>query len=211
MLCTLWLNLVVVVVVCILTFDIVVVVVVGCPCLLAGSIVGHVRLCLDESVHAFRKNVHFDGVVAQSHGKRFFWATLLVLVGVFSLFNQEKIKTKTQVPILSSAFFWATLLVLVGVFSLFKLDTNRCRALVWCFGMFYMPTSTSAGRCAVCVCFVMLVVCPLLICFFFFLVANDVLQVQAAIGSVALDVVKQGEVSAVLHSILIGNSVSSWL
>ena len=67
-LCTLWLNLVVVV--CILTLDIVVVVVVGCPCLLAGSIVGHVRLCLDESVHAFRKNVHFDGVVAQSYGKR---------------------------------------------------------------------------------------------------------------------------------------------
>ena len=199
-----------VVVVCILTLDIVVVVVVGCPCLLAGSIVGHVRLCLDESVHAFRKNVHFDGVVAQSHGKRFFWATVLVLVGVFSLFNQEKVKAKTQVPILSSAssgrhcwYLW--------VFSLFKLNTNRCRALVWCFGMFYMPASTSAGRCAVCVCFVMLVVCPLLICFVFFLVANDVLQVQAAIGSVALDVVKQSEVSAVLHSILIGNSVSSRL
>ena len=62
-----------------------------------------------------------------------------------------------------------------------------------------------------CVCFVMLVVCPLLICFVCFLVANDVLQVQAAIGSVALDVVKQSEVSAVLHSILIDNSVSSRL
>ena len=165
-----------VVVVCILTLDIVVVVVVGCPCLLAGSIVGHVRLCLDESVHAFRKNVHFDGVVAQSHGKRFFWATLLVLVGVFSLF---------------------------------KLNTNRCRALVWCFGMFCVPTSTSA-LCSVCVlCNVGGV--SIADVFSFSLVANDVLQVQAAIGSVALDVVKQSEVSAVLHSILIGNSVSSRL
>lgn len=113
-------------------------------------------------------------MVAQSYGKRaLLLGDTVGTCGCVFVVQPRKSKDKDTSTNTVERLFWATVLVLGGVFSLFKLNTNRCRALVWCFGMFYMPTSTSAGRCAVCVCFVMLVVCTLLICFVCFLVARQ--------------------------------------